>query len=251
VSEDDRLVIAEMGLVLARDGEYLAGRATVVDELNVPGRRDVRATAFAIWADVIGAAIASARLAPRAATTVDLTLDLCRPVSGVEVVEARAHLVKAGRQMITTAVEFSDEDGHLLGFATLGLMAAPDGTMHEPGVASRNAITSLVGRLPEPLGVRVGCERLEGGVARMPKSARTTNALNTINGGLHSLLVEESMLSLDPQAHVISMTLRYLRPARVGPAIATATLAEGLGRVTVVDAGAGGREVVLATVRCV
>jgi hypothetical protein len=45
------------------------------------------------------------------------------------------------------------------------------------------------------------------------------------------------------------LALRYLRPVRVGPAVATAEVRAGLGRVEVRDAGSGDRPVATATTR--
>jgi hypothetical protein len=45
------------------------------------------------------------------------------------------------------------------------------------------------------------------------------------------------------------MALRYLRPVRTGPAVATAEVRAGLGRVEVLDAGGDGRPSVAATTR--
>jgi acyl-coenzyme A thioesterase PaaI-like protein len=166
------------------------------------------------------------------------------------VIQAVATVVKIGRQLITTSVEFSSADGTPLGLASLGLMASPDGTLARalPQTRSLDQV-SLTRPMPSPLAERVACERTAGGVAVLPKTQRTTNALNTINGGLHALVVEEAVLAAAPDARIVSMDLRYLRPARVGPAVATARLQDGLGRVVVVDSGEQNREVVLATVR--
>jgi acyl-coenzyme A thioesterase PaaI-like protein len=250
MTELDHLVISEMGLALRRAGDGFSGEAVVVPELLVPGRTDLRASAFVIWADTIGAAAASAALWPRAVTTADLTLDLHRPVVDSALVRTVATVVKIGRQLITTSVEFRGEDGTPLGVASLGLMASPDGTLARalPSTRSLDEV-SLTRPLPSPLAERVACGRTASGTAVLPKTQLTTNALNTINGGLHALVVEEAVLAAAPDARIVSMALRYLRPARVGPAVATASLQDGLARVSVVDSGEENREVVLATVR--
>jgi acyl-coenzyme A thioesterase PaaI-like protein len=70
-----------------------------------------------------------------------------------------------------------------------------------------------------------------------------------VHGGLIALVVEEALLSLSPGATLSSLNLRYLRPVRVGPAVATARTTTGLGQVEVRDGGNGGRLSVLATAR--
>ena len=96
---------------------------------------------------------------------------------------------------------------------------------------------------------RVGCERLEPGTAVLPRSDDGLNSSNTFNGGLIALVVEEAVLSLSPGATVSSLILRYLRPVRIGPAVASARTGSGLGEIEVRDAGNGNRLSVLATTR--
>ena len=76
-----------------------------------------------------------------------------------------------------------------------------------------------------------------------------SNSSNTVNGGLIALVAEEAALSLSPGATLSSLNLRYLRPVRIGPAVATARTRSGLGQVEVRDAGCDDRLSVLATVR--
>jgi acyl-coenzyme A thioesterase PaaI-like protein len=83
----------------------------------------------------------------------------------------------------------------------------------------------------------------------LPRTTDGLNAAGTVNGGLIALAVEEAALSLTPGATLVSMALRYLRPVRTGPAVATAEVRAGLGRVEVLDAGGDGRPAVAATTR--
>ena len=75
------------------------------------------------------------------------------------------------------------------------------------------------------------------------------NASHTMNGGLLALAVEEAALSALPGTTLSSLTMHFLRPVRVGPAIARAVGGDGLARVEVSDAGADDRIAVSATVR--
>jgi acyl-coenzyme A thioesterase PaaI-like protein len=86
-------------------------------------------------------------------------------------------------------------------------------------------------------------------VAEVPRTDDGLNSTNTLNGGLIALAAEEAVLSLSPGATLSSLCLRYLRPVRVGPAVATATLTSGLGQVEVRDAGNENRLAALATTR--
>lgn len=67
--------------------------------------------------------------------------------------------------------------------------------------------------------------------------------------GLIALVAGEAALSLTPGATLSSMALRFLRPVRVGPAVATAQVRAGLGRVEVRDAGGDDRRAVIVTTR--
>jgi acyl-coenzyme A thioesterase PaaI-like protein len=116
--------------------------------------------------------------------------------------------------------------------------------------AARHILTELeAGRLGLPFAERAGCERREPGIAVLPRSEDGLNAAGTVNGGLIALAVEEAALSLTPESTLSTMALRYLRPVRSGPAVATATVRAGLGRVDVRDAGGDDRPAVTATTR--
>ena len=86
-------------------------------------------------------------------------------------------------------------------------------------------------------------------MAVLPRSDDGLNSSNTVNGGLIALVAEEAALSLSPGATLSSLSLRYLRPVRVGPAVATAHARSGLGQIEVRDAGSDDRLSVLATAR--
>jgi acyl-coenzyme A thioesterase PaaI-like protein len=81
------------------------------------------------------------------------------------------------------------------------------------------------------------------------RSEEGLNSANTINGGLLAVAAEEAVLSLCPGAALCSLALRYLRPVRIGPAVATARLRNGLALVELADAGDGNRLAVTATAR--
>ena len=86
-------------------------------------------------------------------------------------------------------------------------------------------------------------------MAVLPRSDDGLNSANTVNGGLIALAIEEAVLSATPQTTLSSMALRYLRPVRLGPAIATAKVRNGLGQVEVRDAGSDDRLAVYAVTR--
>ena len=127
-------------------------------------------------------------------------------------------------------------------------MVAPDPSLRLPTTLSLDGPPPAQS-LRVPLAQRAGCERREAGVAVLPRSDDGLNSSNTVNGGLIALAVEEAALSLAPGATVSSLSLRYLRPVRIGPAVATAEVRSGLGQIEVRDAGNDEPPLVLAARR--
>lgn len=129
-------------------------------------------------------------------------------------------------------------------------MAAPDPASSCRATSPSTRHRASRARLGLPFAERAGCERREPGVAVLPRSEDGLNAAGTVNGGLIALAVEEAALSLTHGATLSSTAMRYLRPVRSGPAVATAAVRAGLGRVEVRDAGGGDdRPAVTATTR--
>ena len=150
--------------------------------------------------------------------------------------------------MVVCGVDLTDGDGEPVAMGTAPFMAAPD-----PRVELPQPFDPGHGRPRPPTAAAVrraaGCRRGQPGVAVLPRTDDGLNAAGTVNGGLIALAVEEAALSLTPGATLASMALRYLRPVRTGPAVATAEVSAGLGRVEVRDAGGDDRPAVAATTR--
>jgi acyl-coenzyme A thioesterase PaaI-like protein len=163
-------------------------------------------------------------------------------------VRGRGRVLKAGRSVFFSDVEFSADDGAVFAMSTSSFMTSPDESLSLPASLSLDG-PRPVQRLAEPFAQRAGCERREPGTAVLPRSDDGLNSSNTFNGGLIALVVEEAVLSLSPGATVSSLILRYLRPVRIGPAVASAKTGSGLGEIEVRDAGSGNRLSVLATSR--
>ena len=147
------------------------------------------------------------------------------------------------------SVTFTSDDGDPIAVGGGSFMVAPDPSLRLPSTLSLDG-PPPVQSLRVPLAQRAGCERREPGVAVLPRSDDGLNSSNTVNGGLIALAAEEAALSLAPGgATLSSLSLRYLRPVRVGPAVATAQTRSGLGQIEVRDAGNENRLSVLATAR--
>lgn len=239
-------ILAELEFGLVRRGDELHGSAPVTPEMFVPGTNCLRTSVLATWADTASGYAVMAGFAPRVPVTLDLDVHVYAPLRDLETINAVARLLKAGRSVAVVTVEFNSGGGRVA-LATASFMAAPNPAVTmPPGLADLTARPHRSGRLRVPLAERARCEIREPGVAVLPRSDDGLNASNTVNGGLIALAIEEAALSLTPGATLASMAMRYLRPVRVGPAVASAEVRAGLGSVEVRDAGSDDRLAVYA-----
>lgn len=246
----DSHIVSELGFHLERAGDEIHANAAVVPEMYVPGTQVVRTSIFASWTDVAAGYLAVDVFAPRVPTTLELDVHMHRDHGEYGAVRAVARLLKAGRSVLVAMVDFADEDGLPIALGTASFMAVPD-----PGVTMPRehlapmASERLPGQLRLPFAERARCERVAPGIAVLPRSEDGLNSGNTVNGGLIALAIEEAALSVVPGATLSSMALRYLRPVRIGPAVASATVRNGLGQVDVRDAGSDDRLAVYGVTR--
>lgn len=244
--------VSEVGMAIRVDGDVLRGSAAVLPEMHVPGTDCLRTSILALWTDVLTGLFVTDVLAPRVPVTLDLSVDLPRPARGLNAVEGTSRILKAGRTVVVTEVEFTaDGTADPVAVASATFMAAPDRSLMLPSLLdSLHVHHRGEKRLTAPFAERVGCARRGDGVAAIPRTPDIVNASNTINGGLISLVVEEAVLSGAPAgATLASLAMRYVRPARLGPAVGTAERLGSIARVVVRDEGADDRLVALATTR--
>ena len=242
-----RHVLRELGFATNRAGDGLEGTAVVAPPLLVPGVPRLRTSVLFTWADTMGGLLAVRSFAPRVPVTLELDVHLRRPAPGDGTVRGVASVVKAGRSVFVFEAEFSSEEDEGFAVAAGSFMASPD-----PGVSMPTRIPPAQppsDTLRVPLAERVGCVRRGPGESVLPRLEDGLNSSNTVNGGLIALAAEEAVLSLAPGTTLSSLALRYLQPVRVGPAVATAEVSDGFGRVRIRDAGSGDRLAVLATTR--
>jgi len=218
--------------------------------MYVPGTTVVRASIFATWADMLAGYLAMDAFLPRVPTTLELDVHLHEPHGDPKAIKAVARLIKSGRTVLVIVVDFTDEEGRPLAFSTASFMAVPDPAVTFPPehLAVREAPRTIV-RLAVPFAERARCERRGPCLAVLHRSEDGLNSAGTVNGGLIALAIEEAALSAAPGSTISSMALRYLRPVRVGPAVASAQVRDGLGRVEVRDGGSGDRLAVYAITR--
>jgi acyl-coenzyme A thioesterase PaaI-like protein len=245
-----RHILRELGFVLTRSGDELHGQADVVPEMWVPQTTSLRTSILAAWTDTVAGNLAVGLLAPRVPTTLELDVHAYQPLRGDGTIHAVSRTIKDGRSVVVFGVDFTDQDGEPVAVATASFMAIPDPDVTmPPEIARLVPVSAGDGRLRVPFAQRAGCERRAPGVAVLPRSDDGLNTAGTINGGLVALAVEEAALSVTPGTTLASMALRYLRPMRVGPAVASARVRAGLGRVDVRDEGSDDRLAVIATTR--
>lgn len=243
-------IVSEMGLAVARDGDELHGDAAIVPQLHVPGTEVLRTSVLASWADTLTGLLAVEDVTPRVPVTLGLDVHLYEPPVSLPHVHAVARRVRAGQSVVVAAVDFTDGDGTPVATSSGLFMVAPNPELTMPvGFDPLDALALPRGRLAVPLAERTGCERRAPGVAVLPRSDDGLNASGTVNGGLLALVVEEAVLSARPESTLAMMAVRYLRPVRTGPAIATAAQRAGVAEVTVVDHGRDDAVAIVATTR--
>lgn len=243
-------LLHELGFVITRAGDGFHGTAEVVPEMAVPGTDVLRASILATWADTLTGLLAVDDVAPRVPVTLQLDLQLYAPPRPAGRVHAVSRRVKAGRSVIVAAVDFTDDAGAPLASGTGLFMVAPDPTLTmPPGSQHLELLAVPGGPLTVPFAERARCERRSPGLAVLACEDDALNASRTLNGGLVALVVEEAALSAQPGRTLAAMSLRYLRPVRVGPAVATATVHGPVGEVTVTDGGRDDAFAVSATTR--
>jgi acyl-coenzyme A thioesterase PaaI-like protein len=240
-------VLAPLGFWITPEGESMVGRAVVTPVMHAPGTGVLRTGILGAWTDLVTGMVALEQTFPQIPVTLDLDVHLFEQPPSTGTIEMAARALKVGRSVAVFEVELRAE-GDLFGVGTSKFVTVPDPTL-------RMATMPTMERPPHdellavPFAVHAGIEVLEPGVASVPNAPGSRNAVNTLNGALLAVVVEEAALSLTPGESLALLDLHYLQPVRVGPAVARADVRNGLGRVEVRDAGADGRLAVVATTR--
>lgn len=243
-------ILAELGFGLTRVGDELCGSAPVSMEMFAPGTTSIRTSILAILADTAAGRAAMSVVAPRVPVTLTLDVHLFKPSSEPGIINVTTRVLLAERPVVVVEIFFAGSDGKDFAFGTASFTPAPNQALTmPPEILSQESLSPGETRLRLPLAERARCEVHEPGIAVLPRSQDGLNASNTFSGGLIALAVEEAALSLTPGATLSSMTLRFVRPLRVGPAVASAQVRAGLGSIEVRDAGADHRLAVTATTR--
>jgi acyl-coenzyme A thioesterase PaaI-like protein len=245
----DRHIMRDLGFAVAGTAEEMRGSGRVTPEMWVPGTEAVRMSILATWADIAAGYIAVGLFDPGVPVTLDLDVHLHHPAVGVDEVTMVARVQKSGRSVSVLSIEILG-DGSDVGFAHATFMASPNPALQMPTVVSDEwLVHSHAPSLEVPFAERAGCVRLAPGLASIPMRPDGLNASGTLNGGLLALVVEEAVLSAGPGGTLASLSMRYVQPVRVGPAVARADVRDGLASVVVRDEGRDDRMAVIASTR--
>jgi len=246
----ERHIMRELGFGVAAAGDEMHGSAHVVPAMWAPGTSALRTSIVAAWADIVAGHIAIGLFDPGVPVTLDLDVHLHQPPVGHDEVRLVARVQKSGRSVSVLSIDITDAAEFPIGFAHATFMAAPNPSLRMPTVVSdEGLLRPHPPTLAVPFAERAGCTRVADGVASIPLRPDGLNASGTLNGGLLALVVEEAALSAAPGSSLSSLSMRYVQPVRVGPAVAEANVRAGLGNVVVRDAGRQDRLAVIATTR--
>ncbi len=241
--------LGELGLIIETVGDDLHAHAEIVDTMCSPGTSSVRVSILAAWTDTILGLLAMRTIAPRVPVTVELDVQLFGDLTDAAEIRMTGRLAKAGSVVQVYRVDIATGDGRRVGFGHSLFMAAPDAKLSiRTGDWAVRRFAKRHGELTVPFAERIGCRRIESGVAELPLTPALLNSSNTMNGGLLALVVEEAALSAAPDSTTLSsMHLRYLRPVRSGPAVGRAEIYGDLGEVEVRDASTDTVSIVATT----
>jgi acyl-coenzyme A thioesterase PaaI-like protein len=239
----------ELGFDVSPTDDGMHGSGRVTPEMWSPGTTAVRTSILAAWVDVACGHAAIGLFDPGVPVTLDLDVHLHHTPVGCDAIEMVARVQKSGRSVSVLSVDI-EGDGAPLGFAHATFMAAPNPSLRMPTIVRDEALLRPhSATLAVPYAERADCERLTAGAASIPMRPDGLNASGTLNGALLALVVEEAVLSAAPATILSSLSMRFVRPVRVGPAIARAEVRDGLGNAIVRDEGREDQIAVIATTR--
>ena len=131
-SRADDHVLSQLGFGVEWAGEDLEGTVSVIDEMCVPGTGQLRTSLLATWADHLSGLLAATAVAPRVPVTLQLDVHLYTPAPGSGTVRGRGRVLKAGRSVFFSDVEFSTDDGEVFAMSTSSFMTSPDESLSLP-----------------------------------------------------------------------------------------------------------------------
>lgn len=221
------------------------GTAPELEHLRGPGGA-VRVGALLTMADTVAGMCSGLTVLPRWVVSTNLMLRAV-PIPARAPLLLRAHVLRAGRNSVVAGVEIRDGDDRLVGDGVLtsAVLEPAGGPPQFPRPMVLDAPEQLASDLPvlEFFGIRARDET----AAELDITNQVRNPWGILHGGAIAMLVDAAASGIvAPDAVVVDVVLHFLRPGRVGPAVARAavlgTRPDGvLVRVEVVDSGADDR----------
>ncbi len=223
---------------LTPEGDGMVGGAAVGAALRAIGGTVVRTSLLGTVADVMAGIPANNRTLPQLALTLDIAVRTVRTPAGDDL-DARARVLKAGRNTVATEVEFFDHGTtNVVALSFLTFVPSPRPQDVAPAVLEG---MQTAGSLERPLPEHVGLRILEPGMVEIDHTPFVTQASNTLQGGIVALLGEMAAESLTGRP-VLDLDTRFLTTVRRGPGRAVARdLGGGVIRSEVRDVGNDGR----------
>jgi uncharacterized protein (TIGR00369 family) len=228
----------------------------------------VRTGALTTLVDVIGGGLAATAAHPNWIATADLTLHLTAAATGGDV-EARAHLLRAGRTTLVLEVTLHNNDPAMrdardIGIATMSFSVLPrrdtNPDINEARSAGPSTMALEDSALAAPLLELVGIETVDAaaGIVELPVREWAMNSMGALQGGIVGAVVEAAAEAALRSATgrpvvVTDLQLTYLSFGKVGPLRTRAVVIErspehAVARVELVDVGADGRHMALGRV---
>jgi acyl-coenzyme A thioesterase PaaI-like protein len=201
-------------------------------------------------ADTVGGMCAGLGVLPGWVVSTNLMLRTV-PAAHAAPLRLRAEIVRAGRTSVVTDVGIRDGDGTVVADGVL------TSAVLEPAGGPPEFARPLVLEPPDgPDGAQpvlefFGVRPTEAGGAELDITDRIRNPWGILHGGAIAVLVDAAAGAVVGDGTVADVVLHFLRPGRVGPAVARARV---LGRrpdgvlvhVEVVDGGAADRVMAIA-----
>lgn len=257
VNRVTQVALREVGYPGAPTDTHVVGEVLELEHLRGP-MGNVRAGALLTMADTVGGMCGGLAALPGWVVSTNLMLSTVPAVHrGPLALDAR--VLRAGRKSVVTRVEIRDagDAGELIadGILTSAVLQPEGGP---PAFPRPMVLTAPEG--PDPALALLdffGIRPHDGAAVVLDITDRLRNPWGILHGGATAVLVDAAAAhAIGADATTANVVMHFLRPGRVGPAVARASVlaerADGhLVRVEVVDTGADDRvmAVAIATVR--
>ncbi len=252
VNQVTQVALHEVGHPSAPGDTHVVGEVLELEHLRGQAG-NVRAGALLTMADTVGGMCGGLAALPGWVVSTNLMLSTNpAPHRGPLALDAR--VLRAGRKAVVTQVEIRDSgDGERLIADGVLTSAVLDPEGGPPDFPRPMVLQAPGGSAPIlPLLEFFGIGARGTNEVALEITDRVKNPWGILHGGATAVLVDAAAVhAIGGDATTVDVVMHFLRPGRVGPAVARATVlgerADGhLVRVEVVDAGADDRVMVVA-----